>query len=576
MHEHHWFHGARPHGVGLTVAASLALVLSACTGSDGDEDTAAGASTSGAEGGEGSTVGQTADTTAATPSDTSGDTGSDDDSSGTSGEGSDPIAELFEFFGGERALLDLTGFRSVASGTRAVANEGQHAGDPAMPVGSFDTVTSYDFTVDAVRVDYERINDFLGGVPVSYAETYRGELGYISGDDGVIFPGPSDAPMLSSRWASGRKQLALLHPHVVLRDVLAGARTAVVSEVELEGCDAVIEVQDSVSPILLCTAEGGELLELHTMVNDFLLRDAEIRVDYEGWSGAPVPFPAEVRLELDGDVVHGETREVELDPAFDPAIFELPEEGMFSPALAAYGETSHQFFQTFVALGIPLDFPLTTIVATELSPGIHHLTGASHHSLVVEQQGSVIVIEAPNHPERAEAILAWIAENIPGKAVSHVIATHHHEDHCGGLRAFVAAGAQIVMHEDSVDYFADVVFTAPSTIIPDALSRVDVKPQMTGVGLEGLVFDDPDHAITLEFLPNGHSADMLLIHVAGGGGIVFVSDVYNPGDGGSSFNPMWAQQLLDALDGAPPTATLAGGHGSPAPVQELVEFVGGG
>jgi hypothetical protein len=67
---------------------------------------------------------------------------------------------------------------------------------------------------------------------------------------------------------------------------------------------------------------------------------------------------------------------------------------------------------------------------------------------------------------------------------------------------------------------------------------------------------------------------MVLIHVGTGGGIVFESDLYNPGNGGSALNPAFAQELLDAIEALPdPVASVAGGHGGVGALSELQDFL---
>lgn len=485
----------------------------------------------------------------------------------------DPLADMIEFLGGEQALEDLSSFRITASGTRSISGEGQSAGDPALQTGTFESLLSYDIGANAARIDYERVVELLGGVPLSYAEIYNGELGYVAGDDAILVPGPTDAPMLSSRWVSGRMQMAYFNPHLIVRELLAGERTAQVSEDGVEGCDSIIEVSDTISPINLCVLEGGQLVALSTLTNDFLLRDVEMQVLYTDWSGEGVKFPQQIEMSIDGAVYQSESRSVELDVELDAALFELPRGGMFDMQIADFGALSHQFFQSFSAIGLPLDFPMLELVPTELAPGVFHISGGSHHSMVVEQDSGVVVIEAPNYPERADAILAWAAEQFPNKSVTHVIATHHHEDHTAGLRSFVAAGATVVLHEGSQDYFVERVFAAPSTLSPDALSSANVEPTVEGVGEGGLVLEALSNRITLAHLSNGHCTDMLLIHVDGGGGVVFNSDLYNPGNGGSALSPVGAQELLDAIEAGPDTALIAGGHGGVAPLSELQDFL---
>ena len=70
----------------------------------------------------------------------------------------------------------------------------------------------------------------------------------------------------------------------------------------------------------------------------------------------------------------------------------------------------------------------------------------------IEQEDGVVTVAAPLHPERSDAILAWVGEAFPGKFVTQVIATHHHDDHSAGLRLFVAAGVTVIGHFDAEPY----------------------------------------------------------------------------------------------------------------------------
>ncbi|MEM9487731.1 MAG: MBL fold metallo-hydrolase [Myxococcota bacterium] len=495
----------------------------------------------------------------------------DDDGGTDGGDSTALLTSVIDYVGGDEAVRGLTGFTSEATGTRALAGEGINAGDPAVEVSTFTTTTYYDIANDTIRIDYQRTIGFLGGAQLVYSEIYDGDLGYIEGDDNFLVPGPTDAPMLSSRVVSGRTQLAFLNPHILLADVIAETRTATESSESIAGCDGVLDISDDVSTIQLCVAASGEITKAITMVNDFLHRDVAFEVTYGDWAGDPVKFPGTVTINLNGDDVHTETRTVTVNPTFAVS-FALPDGGAFDAELATFGENTHQWFQGFLSLGIALDARLTFVQSDELAPGVFHLTGGSHHSLVVEQSDHLIIAEAPNYPERSDAILAWAAAEFPDKPVTHVIATHHHEDHTAGLRSFVAAGITVVLHEDSEEFFRDEVFAAPSTIVPDSLAATPMAPTFAPVAAAGLELGD-DITITLSHLPTSHSNDMLLIHVGAGGGIVFQSDLYNPGNGGAALSPVFPAELLAAINGGLETATIAGGHAGVAPLSELEAFV---
>ena len=59
---------------------------------------------------------------------------------------------------------------------------------------------------------------------------------------------------------------------------------------------------------------------------------------------------------------------------------------------------------------------------------------------------------------------------VPGKKVTHVIVSHHHFDHAGGLRAAVARGLNVVARRGNEGIFREMV-ARPAPNFPDALAR---------------------------------------------------------------------------------------------------------
>ena len=49
--------------------------------------------------------------------------------------------------------------------------------------------------------------------------------------------------------------------------------------------------------------------------------------------------------------------------------------------------------------------------------------------------------------------------------------THHHSDHSGGLRAYVAEGIPIITHESHVRYYEQEIFPNPHSLNPDRLAQ---------------------------------------------------------------------------------------------------------
>ena len=104
---------------------------------------------------------------------------------------------------------------------------------------------------------------------------------------------------------------------------------------------------------------------------------------------------------------------------------------------------------------------------TEISPGIYHVTGSNHHSLVVEMKSYIVVVEPPLYEERSQAVMNEIAERWPNKPIRYVVATHAHDDHIGGLRAYAADGATIISSEAALSE-VEHILNSSHTIRPDS------------------------------------------------------------------------------------------------------------
>ena len=493
-----------------------------------------------------------------------------------------------DFMGGKDAVNAMTTFKIEASGKRFITLEGAKYDDPAGEISTFTTTTSFDLASDNLRIDYKRTVPLIGNGMYTYSEIYKGNVGYVDGIESLF--GSGDAAMLSSRWASGRKQQELLHPHLLVREALKDSSAVTFPGQMSEGGETfdIIEVKDAIHPIQLWVAADGHIARATTLVNDFLRRDTEMVVTYEDWQGEGVKFPNKVSIQYAGQDLHIEDRtKVETNATIAADQFTIPAEAMpmFDAALARFGEETPEFFQMFASIGIPIDARANgTPVATELEPGsgVYHLGGALHNSLAIEQANGIVIVEGPHSPERADAIIAWAKTMFPTKSITHVIATHHHMDHTAGLRSFVSAGAKVIVHEASKDFYADI-FKAPSTVVPDTLAQTPATAMIESVvaGTD-TVIADATNPVTIRQFTNPHCGDMVVVHVPLPGaqaGVLFESDLYNPGNGGVSLSPAFAKALLDGITdlATPPNAlditVVAGGHGGFAPLTELTAYV---
>ena len=110
------------------------------------------------------------------------------------------------------------------------------------------------------------------------------------------------------------------------------------------------------------------------------------------------------------------------------------------------------------------------VQVVEVADGVWHLTGQSHHSVLVEFDEFLALVEAPLSEARTLAVIARARELQPAKPLQYLINTHHHFDHSGGIRAAISEGLTIITHEKNGRFYEELAGGA-RTIQPDALAR---------------------------------------------------------------------------------------------------------
>ena len=170
--------------------------------------------------------------------------------------------------------------------------------------------------------------------------------------------------------------------------------------------------------------------------------------------------------------------------------------------------------------------PQPTVQSSKVADGVWFLTGGSHHSLLAEFRDYVAVVEAPLNEERSLVVLAEAKKLVPDKPVKYVISTHHHFDHTGGLRAYVAQGITVVTHESNKDYF-EKALQRPSTVVPDSQGRKPKPPVIEGVTGK-YVLTDGKQTIEVYATDGDNHTDDLLVAYLPGPKILVEADSYSP------------------------------------------------
>ena len=101
-------------------------------------------------------------------------------------------------------------------------------------------------------------------------------------------------------------------------------------------------------------------------------------------------------------------------------------------------------------------------------------------------QGLRAIVESPTNEQRSIAVIDEARRLVPAKPIRYLVNTHHHFDHLGGIRTFVAEGATIITHQRNRDFYERVVFS-PAPADDRARQAVDYA---AGAGLR-----DPERAV---------------------------------------------------------------------------------
>ena len=498
-----------------------------------------------------------------------------------------PVDKALAGIGGAEALKGLKSFSITSTGIRFEPGEVSAPGDDALLVSRFTMELNYDVAGDRLRLDWVRPLDYPVAWTTKYTAIVAGNHGYIQGSDALFSPPQlSNYPMQPTRVASARKQQYLLNPHVMLRAVAEDPSLATVhaDQVYQGRNHHVISVPGPGEPVLLfIDVATGTISKLTTAENDYSGGDAVIAVHFANWqsAGESLRFPMQLELTVSdrprgrSDPLQRETRNtVVVNPELASSLFALPRRTTPNPEEARRGELNAQWYQRFLSLGFPLDQTQIYVQAQRLSQGVYFLAGGSHNSLAVELADSVIIIDTPLYEARSLAVIDWVKESFH-KPISHVINTHFHTDHTGGLRTYVAIGAIVITAALSVD-FINKLLTAPHTVFPDTLQQHPKEAVIHTVPSGGLhAIQDNTNPIEVRHVTSSHATDMLVAYLPRTK-LLFNVDMWAPGQIlpeqplPTGFYATGARQLYDAIRlHTLEVQTIAGGHGGVGPFGDL-------
>ena len=420
-----------------------------------------------------------------------------------------------------------------------------------------------------------------------YSEVFADGVGYVLGEDNIVLSrqaketNPSLHTMSASRVIANRRELHRLSPRLLIEMKDHPERLSALADETVDGktLSVVSYKADDVEWIVLF-GEDGLPARVRTIDADGVWGDSNYDMILSDWrevGGVKVAF--DQSFILNGhEVQHIYIEDVVLNPVLGGDLFRIPKIVADTAAKQkAPEQVNYQWMLRRANWGSFIDsdqlaFDPAVVpgnIWTQVKPGIWHITGGSHHALVVEMKDYLVAFDAPIANEMSRLTIAEAARRFPGKPFKYLVLTHHHMDHVNGARVFAAKGADLVFPAGDRQYFA-AQMQAPNRVRNDELWQ---KPRDVGLieVSEKTTLTDGVRRIDLYVINSSH-AKSSLIAVIPDADFGWVVDLWSPTrdiPGALASHREFVAGLRKF--GVMPTL-WAGGHGTgAAPIKPLLE-----
>lgn len=493
----------------------------------------------------------------------------------------------------ERGISAMGG-ASAISGVKTVAVTGQmKQWEPEQsdaPGGEmrFANESRFETVVDvanrAARTDYVRNFAYPSPRTFTFSEIVTPEAGYVIGIDSngrnaeSLRSNPPAHSMSGYRLAASQRELRRLSPGALLVEMRANP--AAVQPAADIGRHPALRYGGF---IVAFDPATGLPSRVRSLDYDGVLGDVSYDAAFSDWRDVGgVKLAHAVKHELNGRtisdaVITGAAINQSVDAArlaipsavrasaAKPATGNVPYQWVIRrPIIGTYMDSDHVSYDTKASQGLRLQ---------PVAPGVDHVVGGTHNSLLVEMSDHLIVFDAPIADSQSQWVVNAARMKYPGKPIRWLVLTHHHMDHSSGVRGFLAEGATLVVGQGAAQHWQKVL-SAPTTRNPDLKGFDANRARIVEVTSSHLMDDPRGRQVIAYYMDSPHAKGTLMGYVPDAR-LGFVTDIWTPGPPlPAKPNPGLVSVVSAVKKYNLQPERFAGGHGATAEYAGLARLAG--
>ena len=426
----------------------------------------------------------------------------------------------------------LRGLKSLAvKGDAKFWEPGQSlaAGGEPRFLGDATFAITWDLAKGTARTDWDRDQKYPDPpIKLKYSETLLPTLGVVTDPKG-------SQPMSRNRVAALLRELKRASPRLLIdaMDDPSNVRAVEPQQLGQQSLPAVSFADQGTTFTILFDRETHLPAAIRTRDDDNIHGDSNYDLVLADWKAAGgAKLAQSLSYQINGvEVAKLNYRDVAANAPIAADAFAVPDAVKAVAGPPATGNVPYQWVlrRLFLTRYLESDnviFPTGGgLKLVELAPNVQHVEGGTANNLIVAMKDYLVIFDAPYGELQSRWTIDAAKAKYPGKPIKYLVLTHHHMDHTGGMRTFVAEGATIIVPAPDKVYFEKDV-AAPRTLVPDDLQKkptaaniVEVKDQMS-------LKDDTDE-IRIYNITNPHVQGMFIGHVVKGN-VLYVTDLISP------------------------------------------------